>query len=53
MEEMNPLFYDTVFSIARRGIGWMDGKQRKYIYKMMWTKIFYSHVITLCFFRTY
>ena len=30
IEEMNPLFYDaiffnTVFLLARRGIGWMDG----------------------------
>ena len=47
IEEMNPLFYDavffnTVFLLARLKI--------KYIYKMMWMKIFYLHVITSFFF---
>ena len=55
IEEMNPLFYDAVFfntvfiSASRyRMDGWMESKM-KYIYKMMWTKIFYSRVITSCF----
>ena len=56
IEEMDPFFYDAVFSIrffisASRYR--MDGRMEskiKYMYKMMLTKIFYSRVITSCFF---
>ena len=54
IEEMDPFFYDAVFSIRffisasrYRMDGWR--LKIKYIYKMMWMKIFYSHLITSCF----